>query len=364
MTQRITELETLIKATFGQQTEITRHQQLSQRAAIVFRLYLTKAPVNSVIAKFTHETITSNNDIPSHQVEFTEEKLVHYFLSKLNYPEKIKANLLAHSEQGIMLLEDLGKENYPENRTYGFLIPRLADSLAILHGECMQQYESYLSLRRDFGLGEPEEDRRRYGKPAYQKLWQTGVTFIESRYETSVVRHQKEALMAELKETEQQIIEPGKFKTLIHDDLGNARQTFEYNDRVLLLDFEYAKYSHSLLEFTKLLMGKFELNLETGAYIWTGPHFPMELPETYRQQLAQRYHIQYEDKEWQTALMAAMSYGAITLIGRLCWLEVDRNLKGTVTQNIKAILKHLLKLLNHTEQQPLLQRFIQQYLAE
>ncbi len=362
--ERRHELDALIKQHFGQNSAIARIEKLSERAAVVARLHLNNAPVPSVIAKFTRGAIQPSQPIDANKIEFAEEQLAHRFLATLHTPEKYKPDLLNTAPQGIILLQDLGPEGHNTKRTYDYLIPRLAEAIAHLHNPSRNQFENYCTLREEAGLGRPDDDRRRYGKPAYQALYQLGTEFILTRYETTTFRYYKSAVATELQQVDHLISNPGPFLAFIHDDLGNARQTFEVGDKLYLLDFEYSKYSHALLDFAKPLMGKFEINLETGAYGWTGPHFPLALIDHYRQYTETTLGVEYENHNWQEATAAAMTYAALTLIGRLCRLEPNRNLRGTVKQNIQAILKHLSMLLDTLQSLPATKGFINGYLTE
>lgn len=208
------------------------------------------------------------------------------------------------------------------------------------------------------------EDQRRYGKPAYEKLYLKGVQFLSNRFDISYVRNHQHLLKQELELVLQSIRYPGVFLSFIHDDLGNARQTYNVNDQLLLLDFEYAKYSHMLLDFVKPIIGKFEINLLDGTYSWIRTNFPLQLTVEYRKQLFDFYQICFEDIEWKNALYNAFTYGTIAMIGRLCFLEPDRNLIGTVAENIKALLHKLIELLDEMKYNTPLQPFIVSFLRE
>ena len=358
------ELDALAKRVFGRNTLISHVEKISERGAIVARLRLKNASVPNVIAKYTREPVRVGKTVDRDKVEFVEEQLAHRFMATLSGGEKCKPDLLYAAPEGIILLEDLGPDARKSRQNYGFLIPRLAEAIAHLHAAGRGQYEKYCEMRLLAGLGTPMEDRRRYGKPAYRFLYRAGMDFVLTRFEVSALRYNKSAIEAELMEVARLIDNPGPFLTFIHDDLGNARQTFEVDDKLLLLDFEYSKYSHALLDFAKPIMGKFEISLKSGVYAWTGSNFSLELIDHYRKFNEAVYGIRIEPPVWQAAVTAAMTYAALTLVGRLCHLERDRNLRGTVKQNIQAILRNLFGLPGIQQSLPATTGFIAAYLKE
>jgi len=234
---RLDQLGALVRETFGPQACISKIDKLSERAAIVARLHLDQAPVSSVIAKFTESPVATSLAVTPEHCEFSEEQLAHRFLATAPVPKKMKPNLLGFHADGLMLLEDPGIGGHDTKRTFGYLIPRLAEALACLHAAGRGQYDAYCALRTTAGLGSPDEDRLRYGKTAYRHLYDIGCNFILTRYEIATVRHNHAGIKRELNQIGALIAAPGSFLTFIHDDLGNARQTFEVGDQIYLLDF-------------------------------------------------------------------------------------------------------------------------------
>ena len=116
-------------------------------------------------------------------------------------------------------------------------------------------------------------------------------------------------------------------------------------DELYLLDFEYARYAHALLDLCKPMLGKFEMEVETGLYVWSCPGFGPGLADAYRAALREMHGTTFDDDAWTPALAAALAASALALVGRLAELEPERRLAGTVAENVNGILYRLLQLL-------------------
>lgn len=130
---------------------------------------------------------------------------------------------------------------------------------------------------------------------------------------------------------------PGR-RALIHDDLANARQTFEVGAETYLLDFEYSHYAPPFYDLTKTLLGKFETNIQSGQYCWTCPNLPWSLAEQHRALLAQDYGLVLADSDWSEIMAACLIYAAMTVTGHLYMVGSQRPLRGTVPQNVDLVL--------------------------
>ncbi|MEM7425267.1 MAG: hypothetical protein AAF441_04185, partial [Pseudomonadota bacterium] len=263
-----------------------------------------------------------------------------------------------------LLLQDLGTEPYARRRSSGELAKMLARSLAHLHCQSRPHFSCYLELRAGAGLPSPEEDVRRYGGPAYQSLFAMGRDFVLSRHELACVRHEAASLAAEFDAVRKRIADPGLFAALIHDDLGNARQTYEVGDALYLLDFETARWGHCLLDLTKPMLGKFERDMSNGNYIWTGSTCGMGLYHAYRSDCSEIYGLNFDDETWGEGMATALMFAGFALTGRLCRLETNRRLVGTVTQNLRRIYACLNDYLTDLGRMPATRKFIVQFLCE
>ena len=333
----------LLGARWGGDVEVAGREVLASRAAIVARLALAGrgAPATVVVK---HVFAAEWGDAGRIDPEFSEEMAAHRFLAEIGAEEGLKPRLLAWDARGIMVFDDLGRDPSPRMRTFGELTPMLARAFARLHGRTAGREGDYLRLRASAGLPAPADDRRRYGGPAQARRRAAGAAHLLAlaRLRAEV---DADALAAELADAVARVESPGPFPALIHDDVANARQTFEVGDELYLLDFEYARYAHALLDLCKPMLGKFEMEVETGLYVWSCPGFGPGLADAYRAALREMHGTTFDDDAWTPALAAALAASALALVGRLAELEPERRLAGTVAENVNGILYRLLQLL-------------------
>ncbi|RWB20848.1 MAG: hypothetical protein EOQ40_13085 [Mesorhizobium sp.] len=335
-------LTELLVAVFGSGTRIAHRQPLSRRAACVSRLFLGRPSGNpgSVIIKHVPAERFVPGAVPD-APEFREEQVVHRFLAGIGAESGLKPALLGFDPAGLLLLEDLGPIGNPVARSFAELVPRLARAMARLHGRTLDQETTYLELRRQAGLGPVATDGRCHGvmREAERAAdGRAGLASMVSPWETPAVRRTLErefdAVVALVENY------PGR-RALIHDDLGNARQTFEIGTETYLLDFEYSHYAPPFYELTKTLLGKFETNTETGEYLLASPKMPLALAEQHRVLMNRDYGLRLADEEWEETLAACLIYAALTLLGNLAATGHRRTLRGSVQDDINRILDRL-----------------------
>ena len=353
-------MEDLVHRSFGSQASIVRVIPVSSRAAVTSRLILRGSGPPSVFVKHIASEIFPAVKLGDAHVEFAEELVAQRFLQSLQPCAPFRANLLAFDTQGIFLLDDLGEQGHTGMRSFDYIIKRLSRSLAILHLCTREKEIHYNRLRQQAGLGGQADDRRRYGGPAQFRRFEAGREILLRlaglrNIDTVGLDHELDRVLAFVKE-------PGPFLALIHDDLGNARQTFEKGDDLYLLDFEYARFGLCLIDLCKPMMGKFELNLDDGNYLWNDPHFPITFAEAYRVHLKEIGHLCFSDRQWYEGLSAALIFHALTLLGRLDHLEPDRRLVGTILQNVNGILFRLLELIPAEDE--VMTRFLNAYFGK
>lgn len=349
----------LLRSAFGASVSIVNDAEISHRTARVARLTLTGAPVQTVIAK-TYEDDFEQHPDSTALAEFQEELIAHRFLDTLNTSPRFSPRLLA-SNDSAMIFNDLGPPRDTAQRPLAEATLRLATSVAHLHCQTRPHLQRYHDMRHSFGLPARHHDDRRYGTRRYNTLFEQGAAFALSRFELTIVRDAPDDLRAEIDVIRQAITHPAQFTTLIHDDLGNARQMIDTDDGIQLLDFEYAKQGHCLLDFTKAIIGKFEINMNTGVYLWTGETFGLDIYDRYRQVCAAEYDVHFADSEWRAACAAALGFTALALVGRLCLLEPNRQMYGTVSQNMRAIVGTMHRHFNALGVLPALSAFAQQF---
>ncbi|MEA2720548.1 MAG: hypothetical protein QOJ39_2412 [Candidatus Eremiobacteraeota bacterium] len=324
----------LVRARWGSSAAITGSVPLSARASLSVRAALSGpgAPDSIIVKHVRAEELGA--DLSVTNPEFLEELAAHRFLRAAGAEARLKPALIADDPRGIMVFEDLGREPYVRMRTFEELVPMLATAIARLHTAGAPRIDAYLDTRAALGLA---GDRRRYGTPAQaSRVERAARAVLRESGALGVARELDDVLAC--------IADPGAFRTVVHDDLGNARQTFEVGHALYLLDFEYAKVGHALLDLGKPMIGKFEVHLESGVYGWTCPRFPIELAGAYRAQRAQLGGTEFDDAAWRRALAASLLWTGLSLIGRLATLEPDRNLLGTVPQNANGIVARTLEL--------------------
>ncbi|MEL7146004.1 MAG: hypothetical protein AAFO69_06525 [Bacteroidota bacterium] len=347
----------VVKKVFGSAAHVQGYKELSKKNTALGRLTLRDAEIPTVIIKYNPHL--GRMPAAAGMIDLLEEQLVFQHLATLSIRKKLRPTVLGMEHGRFILIEDLGEKTIVQKSDdYDSL---LAASFAHLHGSSMGRYSGYQALRNKMGLG---HDFRRYGKPAMERLFARGRGFLANRFDISYLRHHQPEVVTILDKIENAIKHPGRFHALIHDHLSNQRQFFVDDDDLLLLDFELARYSHSLLDFVKPVMGQFAINEQDSHYQWIGPYFSLQLLHTYRDTLANEYGQHYEDDEWREAIFYGLSYGAISFIGRLCYLEPDRKLVGSLSSNIKMILHRMQELCLELKVENSLTAFIGSFLKE
>lgn len=350
----------LVRRTWGPETAVTGVVSLSRRSSAVSRVSLSGGAGTpaSIIVKHVPE-IHFGPGLPGREnPEFAEELAAHRLLTRLGAEAGLKAALLAFDPCGITILEDLGPQGHPRQRGYDELVPMLATAYARLHGPTRGRQEEHAELRRACGLSDGI-DLRRYGSMALARRARMGRLHLLSRTPAEMAGEVERELDEAIALAEQ----PGDFLCLIHDDLGNARQTFEVGNDLYLLDFEYTRYSHALLDLCKPLIGKFEMDLHTDNYLWINPYFPIGLATTYRSLMERDHGFAVPDAAWTRAMGGCLVYAMLTMIGRLMELEPDRRLVGTIAQNVNGVLYHLHGLLESLDSTPSVRALIPRYLG-
>lgn len=357
------DLETLLRDRFGADTVVTECFPISQRAAITMRATLggSAAPA-SVFVKHLHVSEYPAVRLFDSHVEFAEELLALQFLEQCTPSQPFRAKLVAGDARGLIVLEDLGPEGHAEMRRFDELVELVSAPVAMMHAATRNRMDLYWQLRAEAQLGDAESDRRRYGKPAQRRRFALGRDYLLGKSAAQSLAQTHEQLRQELNAAEAEIESPDEFFAFIHDDLGNARQTFEMGDRLYLLDFKYAKAGHCLIDLCKPTLGKFALNLDNGVYLWSNPNFPLTFAAAYRRRWQRETGLIIDDARWDNALSSAFVYYGLTLVGRLMHLEPDRVLLGTVRQNINGILYRLDEVLP-AHSYPALKAFTARFLA-
>lgn len=336
-------VEAALSAVYSGEVRVESVHPISQRASVSLRAGLSGPGPASVFVKHVPVATWPATDLAGEHVEFAHELLAQRFLEECPPPRPFRPRLLAWEADGFFVLEDLGDVQHAEMRTFGWVTRRLARALAAQHTATRGREARWLELRREMGLGGPEADRRRYGGPAQAWRFDEGRAFLARAARSRGVPPPDDG---ELDEARALVTAcEGPLRAFLHEDLGNARQTFEVGDELFLLDYEYARWGPAPLDLCKAMLGKFELSLDDGVYLWSVPGFEPDLAAEYRAALAESGGPVVDDSTWDRSVALALAFHAVTLAGRLAHLEPDRRLVGTVPQNVNGILLRLHQLL-------------------
>ncbi len=355
----VVEFERVLSTTGHNTITLQKYQRLAHGVSPVARVHFADkdGELHSVILKH----VPFNRFPAAHwkelDVEFREERLAYHFLQKMEHFGRHPL-LLAESETGMLLFEDLGNQDVLPERSFEVLIRQLADSFAALHAGSRLLMDEYLTLRKSHGLGSQEDDQRLRGLPGRRKQAQDGTGELRRLME----QHGLE--MAPETETDIQadcksIAHPGPFLAFIHDDIANYRQTFEVGDDLFFLDWEEAKFSHSLLDLTYPLLGKIERDVVQRYYLWICPGFPMALAEAYRKRLQDSHQRFFSDQQWHSGLDAALCFSFLVILGRAVDLRERGKPLAFPEHDYKALLNRLLELLPAPSHFPALRHDLQ-----
>jgi hypothetical protein len=130
----------------------------------------------------------------------------------------------------------------------------------------------------------------------------------------------------------------GPWHAVIHDDIANHRQCPTRDGRLLLLDFENARYAHALLDIAKVLVGKFERDLDTREMVYQCPGFDPSLADHYRVALTDAGGPAVDDSVFATALTDAVTYTLLVQLGHLVELTGRTVVRGGLLGNLGELL--------------------------
>jgi hypothetical protein len=106
----------------------------------------------------------------------------------------------------------------------------------------------------------------------------------------------------------------------------------------LLLDFENARYAHALLDIAKVLVGKFERDLDTREMVYQCPGFDPSLADHYRVALTDAGGPAVDDSVFATALTDAVTYTLLVQLGHLVELTGRTVVRGGLLGNLGELL--------------------------
>lgn len=354
-----------LRIAWGPDVEIAAAACLSRRLSPVCRLELKggDAPASVILKQMWPEQIAAGAPVATNPF-FVAECIANQFLSEIGAEPGLKPMIYAADTRGIMLMEDLGRENYATMPTYASLCDPLARSLARLHARAQRHLDRYRALVDRSGLSAPGMDRRDCIQAVQHAEAARAVDYLTRSAAQDGI--DPDPLRAELAEAIALIAAPGPFETLIHDDLAHGRQTFLRDGTLLLIDFEHAQIGHALIDLARVVLGKMEAEMVSSErrQIWISANFPLILADRYRAILAREFDLRFDDEVWRSHLAAALVFGTLQVIGYAeSRVARQRHMVGSLRQNINGLLYRLATLLDGFPVFPALQAFMLRFLC-
>lgn len=343
------ELEAALAARFGGAVRVRPVERLSSRISPVWRVALSGAaglPATVVVKHLAEPWYgdPAGADVPR---DFREEVAAYAFLEPLEDPPfRERARPLAWLPGGALVLEDLG----PGDRT---LSPaRAGDLLAVtfarLHAATAGRGAAHHQARTGAGIDPDAPDERYDGVDAAARRFARGAQALAGWCEAMGAAPADDVAPL-LKAVEEAVLRPGPFHALVHDDLASGRQCVVRAGRLLLLDWENAKYAHALRDLSKVMVGKFELRIDTDEMVWACPEMEPALPARYRRELARAGGPDVGGAEWGDAFCAAVLFNTVVQVGALVGLYAVTPVAGGLLPNLRMILHRMGEVL-HAQQ--------------
>lgn len=343
-TQFLAALQRFLDRRFSGRARLEDCVMISGRLSPVYRVRLVSAdsalPATLIVKRLGDPWFgdMERSDSPP---EFREEVAAYLYLEANAPGFGRRPQLVGTAPEGLLVLEDLGTEDC---RVYALaeVAPMVAGLLAELHAATWRRLAGLAAARAAVGLG-AEPDLRYDGEAAAETRFRHGAAMVADWAETLAVA--PASRVASLTEALDRAIRQPRFEALIHDDLANARQCVLRDGVLMLIDFEAAKPGHALRDLAKIMLGKFERDLETAHMVWVNPDFPPETVGTYRAALLRLGGPAFPDEEWEQALAAVMVHAALMQIGSLLMLIGGTLVAGDFLPNLRGLLARLEALL-------------------
>ena len=330
---------------WGQRGEVVDVQQLGARVSRTLCVVLEfdgEAARRSVIVKHVHPAFYGPAALSTAPAEFFEEAAAYEFFAGLTPPFPLAARRLAFHPHGLLVLEYITADDglrwtLPQ---YGAAAGK---TLALLHAATIGRTGEYAAVRQTLGLG--VDDRRSFGGAAatIRDVEQGGEAIADWSEALGIAG--KEDVRRAIDAVRSRMEAPSARDALLHDDLTNERQCIIRNGELHLLDFENCSVGRPLRDVAKAMLGKFEVELETGLLNWGPPGFGAELPAAYRRALAAAGGPQWSDDQWAADWRDALLHGAIALIGSLHEAAKSEPMQESVPDNMAFIADWLARLL-------------------
>jgi hypothetical protein len=246
---------------------------------------------------------------------------------------------LLSQEPDLLLLEDLGSENFQFGSVEAIL-DAIAATFAHLHVAFAGLENEYITVRARFGLPAAQDEPRRNSEAGRINETANGAATIASYMKLMSICSEETFLAAVQPCIDLIFDKQSPMRTFIHDDVADRRQTMIRDGKIYLLDFEHAKYQHALMDLAKLLIGKVEHDALRQGMFYNHPNIPVSLVTHYRKYRLEHGAKEFEEKEWERHLAAALTVQVLLLVARMLVLDGQK-----FVAPISGIIRELLERL-------------------
>lgn len=327
-------LRDFVRRALGSRARVTGCERISARLSPVYRVTLAGPEAGSVIVKRLGDAWFGDMRCPAAPPEFREEIAAYRYLEALAHGFPRRPRLLGVDDAGMLMLEDLGQGDtldWPFDAVGAAVVELLAD----LHAATWGRTAPLAAERAALGLG---DDLRYDGALAARHWYGRGTRAIAGWCEALGVM--PAARMDDLAGRLAEAIDDPAWTALLHEDLANARQCIQRDGSLWLIDLEAAKPGHALRDLARVMLGKYERDLDNGRMVWINPGFPPAIVAAYRRRLAS--HGRGIDAEsWERGLADAMLHALVTQCGSLIEHVETGRVTGDLLPNLAAMVKRL-----------------------
>ena len=309
-------IEEAIESAFKAKPTVLAYNKINNKTEVTVcrvRFQLPDRTTHSLIAKhmpFNSDFFHGKN---SCHPALQNELIAYEFLMHIREKFSLFPKLLGFSN-GIMLLEDLGEDNFNfEDETSAQ--EACISTFANLHACTSGKQSVYVDIENKLKFSErgyrvlPFNDSGRH----FELGWQ----YICSLAGPPGV---KINIGKETNNIQRMVQKPGVFYSFLHNDFLSRRQSIVKKGKFFLIDFEHSKFSHALLDFWQIYVGKIEYNIKKGIYFRKRFNYIHGMDSFYRKQFEDSAGRQIDEKEWQTHLYGILIYLSVCMIGNLLYM--------------------------------------------
>ncbi len=271
-----------------------------------FNLQKSNGEMFSLFAKH----LNYENGIYIREPDWYSEKLAYSFLSTIRndfdlYPQLLGAN------DAFLLLEDLGDNDFlfkKEEEAQQALL----DSLAKLHAASLGKKDTYLEMEKEINKLQIGYEIIEYDN--LTDLFNQGMSYLQSFIDPC---NNSRRIFSNIKQDVLQTVENPKFQAFIHNDYCGKNQSLDSNGQFYLFDFGFSIFSHALIDFWRLYIGKVRLKYTDGVYILQKFEWLPDVEQWYRSKLETYTGSRIDEMEWNQNICAVAIYLTICNVGKL-----------------------------------------------